>query len=501
MHIKNNKNGLVFGGIMLLIVVLPSCNREQYGSVAIRAHYIPPRIHASLNTLSLPSGSDKVIISITATDFSPIVKEVSIVTNPSGVTIGSIPAGEDRTVSIDIKNAADAVIARGKTTGVRIRAGSVNNVDTLITRVGIFTRLSSKPIPRAFALSSPLPDGTYLIVGGVAGQQSSCGNGCVQLTATRDSEIYEPNTGIFKQGPSMIEPRVLFTVNPMSDGSIAIAGGTDIVNISCNVTACSVTVPMDHAKTSIEVFDPVSNSFYKAGTMVVPRAGHTTNIVTGDNLFISGGISTYGPEDSAELLALKTGKDISYAMSFPRVFQTAVAYSDDEVFLAGGNISNSKTEFFQISGFTISNNITCAAYFPSSAFLSTSGKVILNGGLDTDHQPVSQLMILDPVNRSVLSYHTMAYQRALFSDIVLGDGNALIAGGVTTSVFTVSDAAEVFNPQSKLFVKYPLLSSARAGYAAQSLKDGSALIVSGFSNLNPLSGNITFADTAEIYNP
>jgi hypothetical protein len=299
----------------------------------------------------------------------------------------------------------------------------------------------------------------------------------------------------------MTEPRVFFTANVLADGAVAVIGGTDAVQVSCTVTACSITIPQDRIKSSIEVFDPVSNSFYKAQALAIPRAGHTANMFAGNNLFVAGGISTYGPTNSAELLDIKTGKEVLFTMSFPRAFQTSAAYQEDGVFLAGGTGSNNETEFFQPSGFTLSSNIFCAAYFPSSAFLSTSGKVILNGGLDADHQPVSQLMIMDPVNRVILSYHTMTFQRALFSDIVLGDGNALIAGGVTTSVFTVSDAAEVFNPQSKLFVKYPLLSSARAGYAAQSLKDGSALIVSGFSNLNPLSGNITFADTAEIYNP
>lgn len=485
-----------------LSIGLISCSGSgHYGDISVNAHYIPPRVHASFNILTLPSGSDKVSISITGTDFNPIVKNITIAANPSGVTISSIPAGENRTVSIDIKDAAGAIIAKGKTAGVKIKAGSVNSVDILVTQTGLFTQLESKVIPRAFAVSSPLPDGTYMIIGGVINQQSSCGQGCIQLKATSQTEIYNPETGIFRQGPSMIEQRAFFTANVLSDGSIAVAGGTDMVKVSCAMTACSLVVPQDHTKASVEVYDPRSNSFYKAQALTMPRAGHTANTLSNDTILFAGGISTYGASDSAELIDVRTGRDTPYAMSYARAFQTAVTYHDDGIFLAGGSVSSNQTEFFQQSGFTLSNNITCAVYSSSSAFLSTSGVIVLNGGLGTDWQPVSQLMVVDPANRVVLSYHNMPFPRALFSDIVLGNSTILIAGGVTTPVFTATTLAEIFSPVSKSFSGHPVLSEPRAGYAAQGLHDGSALIVSGFSSINPLIGDVTFADTAEIYNP
>ena len=493
---------LLIGKLIILCLVSISCSSTaRSGGISIRARFIPSQTTASFKPLSLPAGSDKVIITITGTDFKPIVQEVGVATNPSGVTIRGIPAGQERSVGIEVQDVSHHGIAKGKTTGVAIHAGSVSNVDILITQVGVFTQLNAKVLPRAFAVSSPLPDGRYMIMGGMTDRQSLCGDGCVQLYATRETELYDPDTGTFSQGPLMAEARVFFTANELPDGSVAVIGGTDVVQVSCTVTACSITIPQDRMKTSIEVFDPVSNSFYKAQALAVPRAGHTANIFSGNNLLIAGGISNYGPVNSAELLDIKTGKEVLFTMSFSRAFQTAFAFQDNALFLAGGSGSNNQTEFFQPSGFTPSNTITCSAYFPSSAFMDTTGLAVLNGGLDAFQQPVSRLMIIDPVNRAVLSYHTMPFPRALFSDSILGDGNILIAGGITNSVFAVSHAAEVFNPQSKLFEKYLSLSTGRAGYAAQSLQDGSALIVSGFSNINPSTGPITFADTAELYNP
>ena len=487
--------------LMLISIGLLSCSHGIYGAVVIKTHYVPPQKMSSIKPLSLPAGSDTVILSITGTDFKPIVQEVSVATHPSGVTIRGIPCGQERTVSIEVQDASHRSIAKGKTAGIAIHAGSTSNVDILITQVGLFTQLNARVLPRAFAVSSPLPDGRYIIMGGMTDRQSLCGSGCVQLAATQDTEIYDPSTGTFLPGPRMSEPRVFFTANELPDGSVAVIGGTDAVQMSCTVTACSISLPRDRIKTSIEVFDPVSSSFYKAQALSVPRAGHTANLLSGNGLLIAGGISSYGPAASAELLDIKTGKVVLYSMSFTRVFQTAFAFQDNALFLAGGTYENDQTEFFQPSGFTPSGTITCSAYFPSSVFMEISKIAVLNGGLDAYQQPVSRLMIIDLENRAVLSYHTMPFPRALFSDSILGDGNVLIAGGITNSVFAVSDAAEVFNPQSKMFVKYLSLSTQRAGYAAQSLQDGSALIVSGFSNLNALTGPITFADTAELYNP
>ncbi len=490
------------GFTLFSLFVICGCSGSRTdGSISLSIHSIPPQPVTVLNTLSLPQHADNVIITITGKDFSPIVKDVSVAANPSGVTINGIPEGYNRTVGVEVKDASGAVIARGKTTGIRIIAGSVNNVDTLITGTGVFTRLESKPIPRAFAVSSQLPDGTYIIMGGIVKGQSPCGQGCVQYNATSQTERYDPKTGTFSPGPQMTETRVFFTANALSDGSIAVIGGTDIVNINCNMTACSITVPGEHTKTSIEVYDPVSDNFYKGLTLTMPRAGHTADILTGDTLLISGGISTNRSANSAELVDIKTGKFATYAMSFARSFQTTVVYSDDEVFLACGNSAGSNAEFFQLSGFTLSNNITCTTYFPSSAFIHDEEEILVNGGVNAYWQPVSQLMLIDPFNRVVHSYYSMTLPRALFSDILLGDGNVLIAGGITTPVFTPTCSAEVFSPVSKSFVKYPSLSIPRAGYTAQNLQDGSALIVSGFSAINPLTIDITFPDTAEIYNP
>ncbi len=493
---------MIMGKLIVLCLVLMSCSsNERIGGISIRPRYVPPHINTSFKPCSLPPGSDKVIITITGTDFKPIVREVSVATNPSGTTINGIPSGHERSVGIEVQDALHQSIAKGKTAGIVIRAGSTSTVDILITQVGVFTQLKTNVLPRAFAVSSPLPDGRYLIMGGMSDQQSTCGSGCVQLAATRSTEIYDPDTGTFEKGPDMKEPRVFFSAAVIADGSIAVLGGSDLVQVSCSMAVCTFSIPDNHAKNSIEVFDPASKSFYKAQSLAIPRAGQTADRVGENTLLVAGGTGNSGPLATAELIDIKTGSNILLTMSTARAFQTSITYRDDALFLAGGTVSNGQTEFFQSAAFIPSTTITCPFYFPSAVYLNSTGIAVVNGGIGADGQPVSSFMVVDPVKRIVLSYHSMPLPRAFFSDMVLGDGTILLAGGIADSDFSVFRTAEIFDPGSKSFVSSAVLNSARAGYAAQSLRSGAALLVSGFSNINPLTGDIAFHDTAELFNP
>ncbi|MGC8685221.1 MAG: kelch repeat-containing protein [bacterium] len=488
--------------LVLLFSSVLSCNNVQnYGVASINAHYVPQRTRTTLKTTSLPIAAKTIVVTITGTDFTPIIKNVDVTTNPSGTTISGIPAGNDRTVSVEVEDASHNIIAKGKTTGVKINANSINPVDILITDTGVFTQLEDKVLPRAFAISCPLPDGRYIILGGITEQYSLCGNGCVQFKATSQTELYNPGTGKFSQGPQMIEPRSFFTASILDNGNIVVIGGTDTVNVSCSITTCSIVIPPQNVKASIEIYDPVSNSFFKARSLLMPRAGHTTNLIK-DNLLVAGGIGVNGPTNSAELIDLKADNDILYQMVISRIFQSGITYPVDRVLLAGGNISSDKIEIFQLSnGFSLYNNIVWQAYFTASLFVPATEEIILNGGIGKDGEPLGTLAIMDSTRGVFAGYRQMESPRAIFSDVLLGDNTILIGGGITTATFTTTTSAEIFSVSSKSFVKKTLLTTLRAGYAAQSLLNGSALLISGFININPLKGSITFADTAEIYNP
>ncbi len=492
--------------IAILCALLASCSGascsggHRYGVIFIKAHYIPPNTLSALRPCSLPQNADSVSITITGTDFSPIVKAVHLAASPSGTTIDNIPAGFDRTVSVEVRDASSHRVARGMTTGVRIKAGGINDVNILITPTGVFTQLTSKVIPRAFARSASLPDGTYIIMGGIIDRRASCGQGCTRLAATDTTEIYHPDTGMFAQGPRMTEGRVFFTASRLADGSIMLAGGAGSAAIGCSDGACSISVSQDDTKTSLEVYDPKSNSFYKAGTMAFPRAGHTADVLAGDVVLIAGGIGPGGPTREAELLGLYTDKDTVYVMGAARAFHASAACAGDAVLIAGGS-SSGNTEFFQSAGFAASDSITLTTSFLASAVLPVNSDVLVNGGFDPGWVPVNRSVVVDPDRRIVLGYYSMHLPRALFSDILIGNGDVLIVGGVTTPAFTATDSAEIFSTVSRSFVGYPQLSVPRAGYTGMGLADGSVLIASGFSSVDLQTGMLALHDSAEVYNP
>ncbi len=480
-----------------------------YGGISIQVRYTPPghtsvrseRSPEFLKRMSLPSGAATVAVGVTGTGFAPITREFSADLNPYGAAISGVPAGSNRVINISVLDDAGAVIASGASFGIQILANKVNPVNVFITSKGVFTPLDSRPAPRAFAVTVPLSDGTYMIMGGVTDQQSSCGAGCIQLSATPQTEVYDPRTGTFTQGTSMIEPRVLFAAGALSDGTVVVAGGSDAVDVACGVTACSLFVPPGHAKSSVEIYYPSSHSFYETRPLLTPRAGLTASVLPGDTVLFTGGVGTNGPLNSAELLDMGTGKSTQYLMTYPRAFHAAAGFAGGGVMVAGGSGAGAGAEFFQSTGFSLSNNISFEGSFPSAVPVPATGEVVLNGGFDAGWTPIARLVIVDPVKNAVDGYTGMSLPRALFSDVPLGDGTVLIAGGVTTSAFTATASADVFDPASKSFTAHPVMTQARAGYASQPLRDGTALLIGGFSSIDPVTGKVILLNTAEIYNP
>ncbi len=489
-------------------IIAISCTAKDYGSISIHTIYIPPKNTSVLYTASLPKNAYKVAITITSTDFSPIIEEVMVASNPSGTTIDNIPAGVDRYIIIEVKDPAGNIIARGRTTNVRIESNVITSVNILITNTNVFTELPSRIIPRAFAVSVPMPDGTLLISGGIAGTPGSCGINCIRVTATGLTEIYDPETGIFEQGPPMLHPRVFFTANMLTGGNVIITGGADYINIVCDKAVCSISIPTSGLEDSIEVYDPKTKNFYLSHNLTIPRAGHSANILTDDNILISGGISINGPTNTAELIDAKSNTVNYYSMTAERVFHAGVTYpvnaEQNSIFVYGGNSSGSTIETFNLqSGFTTNPGLasTITSFLSASLFISVTSKAIFNGGFDTSWHTTNQLIIIDTTLNSISSFNTMPIPKALFSDILLGDGNMLIAGGVTTSTLVPTACADVFSPVKVSFLKEIIMNKARAGYSAQTLPDGAALIAGGFSALDMSAGTISFVDTAEIYNP
>jgi len=144
---------------------------------------------------------------------------------------------------------------------------------------------------RTFFTASPLPDGRVLVAGGLSKTGSTI----------KTAEIYDPAKGQFEEVVDMIASRMQHAAAVLDDGSILLAGGAAI-NPPTQKTLLSVT--------STEIFDPRTKSFKQGPSLSFPRHGHSAvPLPSGDILMLGGGyypgvldLSSWWALGSSELL-------------------------------------------------------------------------------------------------------------------------------------------------------------------------------------------------------
>lgn len=156
-------------------------------------------------------------------------------------------------------------------------------------------------------------------------------DGRVLLAGNNRAQIYDPSTHSFSATGPMASPEYAYgmfwhTATALEDGTVLVTGGAD--DMSCA------------GFNSSEIYDPNSNSFRTAGSMLTGRDIHTATLLRDGRVLITGGGSGWcggGSLASAELFDPSTQ---SYAdagnMNVKRTGHTATLLQDGTVLLAGG---------------------------------------------------------------------------------------------------------------------------------------------------------------------
>jgi hypothetical protein len=179
---------------------------------------------------------------------------------------------------------------------------------------------------RDFHTATLLPNGKVLVAGGYNGSQTN-------TTALSSCEIYDPATGIWSIGPSMLSVRLNFDAIRLSNGNVLVAGGlqraTDPLSTiaSCELynsatgvwastgslsnTRWSLTLtvlqsgkvlavggkngPNSTPLSSCEIYDPATGIWSIGPSMSVGRYGHSSTLLTtGKVLVVGGAYGSYG---------------------------------------------------------------------------------------------------------------------------------------------------------------------------------------------------------------
>jgi hypothetical protein len=161
-------------------------------------------------------------------------------------------------VAIPLSNGQVLVIG-----GRQARRGAIlRSAELFDPKTGQFRRTGDMSSPRHKHAAALLPDGRVLVLGGA--------NEHDQRGRYQSTEIYDPSTGNFTEGPAMQWPRFKFpnAVTALPSGVVLVAGGAD----------------------RPELYDPDNNSFVAVqGSLGDTREFATASLLPGGEVLILGG--------------------------------------------------------------------------------------------------------------------------------------------------------------------------------------------------------------------
>jgi N-acetylneuraminic acid mutarotase len=130
-----------------------------------------------------------------------------------------------------------------------------------------------------------------------------------------------------------------------------------------------------------------------------------------------------------------------------------------------------------------------------TASLLTDGTILLAGGTDGSSVLASG-EIFDPIsNNFTLASNNLQHPRQNHSASLMPNGRVLLAGGFSTTAYSTgpTNTAEIYYPDTKMFLPTSVMPSSHSQHTAITLPDGNVFVAGGYSGVTTVSG------AAEIY--
>jgi hypothetical protein len=350
--------------------------------------------------------------------------------------------------------------------------------------------------PRANAAAIRLRDGRVLICGGTATGEI----GGVLSSA----ELYDPVARTFTPTGSMTVPRTGQTITMLQDSRVLLTGGDQNAGFRSQLA-------------SAEIYDPSSGAFTATGSMSTPREGHTaTRLRDGRVLVVGGspnGIQTTG---SAEIYDPSSGSfSRTGHLNQPRVAHVAALLGSGKVLIAGGGrggmpggyISYDTAEMYDpaTSSFSPVRAHMKSDRVGAAAAKLSDGRVLIAGGKSGrvvmsrvrnlgSLTPLNTAEIFDPESGIFIRTGDMSAPHYLATATLLNDGNVLVVGGWTIRgpiVVGMRDA-DLYVPETNLFSRVGPTTVARLTNTAILLSDGEVLIAGGVAEKGLITASVEF---------
>ena len=254
---------------------------------------------------------------------------------------------------------------------------------------------------------------------------------------------------------------------------------------------------------SIEVYDPLSNTFAAATpAMSSARANETATLLSNGLALIAGGAVDNSTWTASTDLYNPIANTITPgpSMSIPREGATAILLPNGQVLITGGRDSAgtvNNTDLYD----PVKNTITPGpplnvARYDSAAALLPNGKVLIAGGFAdvVQSNPLGSTEIYDPAGKLFTVGPPMLDVRGAARATLLPDGLVLIAGG--TDATGVVNTTELYDPATNVFSAGPSMTAQRKFQAQVLLPNGEVLVAGGYAN----SAGDAILSSTDLYN-
>src|SRR5208337_183231 len=260
------------------------------------------------------------------------------------------------------------------------------------------------------------------------------------------AELYTLGSQTFAAANAMNVARWLHTATLLNDGTVLVAGGSDLAN--------------EETLDSAEIYNPATGTFtLLSSTLNTARVGHTATLLNNGQVLIVGGYDPgTGLIADAELYDPPTQTFIDLGdTNAPRYEHTATMLQNGQVLIAGGDTDPTPSAAFNTAEIfdPVSQTFTpvpvpmTAMREGHAAVLLNNGQVLITGGDIPGTGSLNTAEIYDsPSNTFTAVTSTMTAPRISQVMTVLNGGQVLITGGATDSPgsSTALNTAEVYDP-------------------------------------------------------